>query len=379
MAAFDPRAFELLVQELEFLAGRGGEMAQSPSLLPGRLTGGLREVDVALLSNVGSDQYLVMIEARHRARPQGPDWVEQVASKRVDVRADAAVLVSASGFTRSAVQLAQREGIRLWTLERRALKQQEPFVLPSGRPFAITVVSELWTMPIVDREDQRSLPAGPVEVRQRGSDHAVTNDDLLPYLPDALIDASAREGGAVGLYVLRLPRQDGFALEVVSATVRARAHAIVMFAVVRQVAGFRPTTTATYRSHEGIAYEYVELEHPVTGPAAVIRQTEGPSGWAVCSWVVTPERDGLPTLRLASDCGGECLERVVFTPTWLAVHRRPAPYQPWLSDVEAADDWLDDRRLVAVDGGHAVADVEVWAPVNRSGVNSEERCPVIVI
>jgi hypothetical protein len=71
----------------------------------------MREVDVALRSQVGSVDILVIIECRDRKRRQDVTWIEQLASKRKDVGADRAVTVSANGFSKGAWNLARAEHI----------------------------------------------------------------------------------------------------------------------------------------------------------------------------------------------------------------------------------------------------------------------------
>jgi hypothetical protein len=85
----------------------------SPEFLMGRLSGIPREVDVAIHGMVGSSPVLVIMECRDRSSVQGVDWIQEVATKREDVGAHVAVVVSASAFSPGASSMARSKGILL--------------------------------------------------------------------------------------------------------------------------------------------------------------------------------------------------------------------------------------------------------------------------
>lgn len=111
------RGLETLVATIEGALERSDIEIKSPDLIVGRQSGMQREVDVSLRGKVGTADLLVIIECRDRAGKQGVDWIEQLASKRDDVGAQVAMAVSASGFTRGALKLAESRQVLLRNLK----------------------------------------------------------------------------------------------------------------------------------------------------------------------------------------------------------------------------------------------------------------------
>jgi hypothetical protein len=69
----------------------------------------MRQIDVT----VRRDDFLTMIECRLRAKPQDVQWIEELIGRRISLKADAAIAVSASGFTKTAREKAAKYGIHL--------------------------------------------------------------------------------------------------------------------------------------------------------------------------------------------------------------------------------------------------------------------------
>ncbi|WZT94675.1 restriction endonuclease [Mycobacterium avium subsp. hominissuis] len=74
-----------------------------------------REVDVIAFGNVAGHQSAVFIECRDWKRPQNVQWVEQARTKFDDLGANVKILVSSSGFTKTALAKAARYGIKTIT------------------------------------------------------------------------------------------------------------------------------------------------------------------------------------------------------------------------------------------------------------------------
>lgn len=85
------------------------------AMLRDRLTGEEREVDVLVSGDLGGHSLTVGIEVRDHARPQGVEWVEQMHAKHSRLPVNQTVLVSRTGFTKSAYGLADKYGIELVT------------------------------------------------------------------------------------------------------------------------------------------------------------------------------------------------------------------------------------------------------------------------
>lgn len=88
-------------------------VVKESAMLVDRVTGEKREVDVLITAVVAGQQLAIGIETRDHQRPQGVEWVEQVAQKHSRLPINQTVLVSRKGFTRSAKALAAKLGIEL--------------------------------------------------------------------------------------------------------------------------------------------------------------------------------------------------------------------------------------------------------------------------
>lgn len=96
------RTLEILVAQLEHIFGAGSLTVRSPEFIPNRHTGDLVEVDVTLRGRLGSTEVLIALECRDRGKPQGINWIRELATKRDDIGADSIVAVSRKGFTKDA-------------------------------------------------------------------------------------------------------------------------------------------------------------------------------------------------------------------------------------------------------------------------------------
>ena len=71
--------------------------------------GASREVDVVIRSEIAGYETIVAVEATDRRRPADRTWVEQVVAKHRYLPTSLLVLVSRSGFTKTALEHAERE------------------------------------------------------------------------------------------------------------------------------------------------------------------------------------------------------------------------------------------------------------------------------
>lgn len=119
--------FQRLIAKIEeTLASHGHQVTESKMVAP--LTGGIpREIDVAIHTADGtrfaepnSQEILVGIECRDQSsssRRAGITWIDQIDGKYRDLPVARKVAVSRTGFTKGAVEQAQKYGIDLLTLE----------------------------------------------------------------------------------------------------------------------------------------------------------------------------------------------------------------------------------------------------------------------
>jgi hypothetical protein len=106
--------FQHLVAMLTALSSNGAAVHESVELMEIASTE-TREVDVVAIGEVAGHQTVVCIECRDWKRPQTVEWVEQARTKFDDLGANVKVLVSSSGFTKSALAKAARYGIKTIT------------------------------------------------------------------------------------------------------------------------------------------------------------------------------------------------------------------------------------------------------------------------
>lgn len=79
-------------------------------MLPSRVTGELREVDVVVRSTIAGQPVVVAIEATDTARPASSEWVERMLGKHANLPTDKLILVANGGFYGPARQLAEQSG-----------------------------------------------------------------------------------------------------------------------------------------------------------------------------------------------------------------------------------------------------------------------------
>ena len=72
---------------------------------------GNREVDVEVRGTVEGKLHFILIECKDWKDPVGIEAIDSLDSKRRDLKADAVILFSNSGFTKPALRKAERVGI----------------------------------------------------------------------------------------------------------------------------------------------------------------------------------------------------------------------------------------------------------------------------
>ncbi len=106
--------FQQLIYAINLQLAKEATVTES-KLLRHRLTGAEREVDVVIEIEIGPYRPIIGIECRAHERPQDVEWVEQAHTKHKHLT-DKLVLVSQSGFTPQAKNLAKTLGIETLTL-----------------------------------------------------------------------------------------------------------------------------------------------------------------------------------------------------------------------------------------------------------------------
>lgn len=76
-----------------------------------------RQIDISIRFKDGPTELMVIVEARDRSRPVDVNYIEQVHSKINSVSANAAIIISNKGFYKTAIEKANKLGIKTFTLE----------------------------------------------------------------------------------------------------------------------------------------------------------------------------------------------------------------------------------------------------------------------
>ena len=110
------RLFQDLVAAIEETLSSRGVHIQSPAHLPDKDTGTPREIDCLIKSTIGPHPVTIMEECRDHRRPVGLPYIEQVDRKKKSVGADKAIVVSRSGFYKTALTKARALDIETYSL-----------------------------------------------------------------------------------------------------------------------------------------------------------------------------------------------------------------------------------------------------------------------
>lgn len=164
--------FQEVVSLLQTILAADASVEESAELIDLQ-TGAKREVDVCIFSEIAGHAVTISIECRDHARAQDVTWVEQELSKHSRLQTSLLVLVSRSGFTKEAYELAKRASVKL--------------VVPGPLPesFAAEVqelLSTLWVKTLTVRPTKMvvtvdATQAWPEERISLDADHAFFNHE----------------------------------------------------------------------------------------------------------------------------------------------------------------------------------------------------------
>lgn len=107
------RQFEELVTRVEQVLSPKGAIVKSPDHLIDKVTGQLREVDASIKFKVGTTTLIITIECRDRIKVQDTIWLEQLATKQVDLGISKTIAVTSNNFTEPAIKKAKFYGIEI--------------------------------------------------------------------------------------------------------------------------------------------------------------------------------------------------------------------------------------------------------------------------
>lgn len=108
--------FQQLIYSIQHRVADGATVTESKFLID-RQTGDEVEVDIAIQSIVNGFPITISIEVRDRGRPATIEWVRESIGKHATLPTNKLVLVSKSGFTKSALKKATENEIEALSLE----------------------------------------------------------------------------------------------------------------------------------------------------------------------------------------------------------------------------------------------------------------------
>lgn len=115
------RSMELLIEMLEKANSGNDIQIISPGYLKDKLTNENREVDILLLTEVGTSTVRIAIECRDRKARQDTTWIEQIDSKYRYLEVNKVITVSSNGFTKPALKKAG-----ILNIETRTISEVDP-------------------------------------------------------------------------------------------------------------------------------------------------------------------------------------------------------------------------------------------------------------
>jgi hypothetical protein len=125
--------FERLVERIyQLVEEEGSEVTWNDHVVDPDNPDQSRQIDVTI-ERQGRRTH---VECRIRKAPQDVTWIEGLIGRRLSLKADAIIAVSASGFTTGAVKKAEAYGIILRTLH--TLTEQE--IRDWGKPVEVEIV-----------------------------------------------------------------------------------------------------------------------------------------------------------------------------------------------------------------------------------------------
>jgi hypothetical protein len=191
------------------LAGRAS--VTESRLLPDRLSGKEREVDIAIETDVGEYPVVLSIECCDKSRPATVEWVEQMIGKHSSLPTDKLILVSRSGFTEAALSKARTGGAEALSFQQAESVDWTKVVHRINRLILETTVAitRVLSGSDADATDQtRLLPRdqlvfsadGKWEVRIESLEDSILSDKVLrSHTMDLVTVETGKRGWLIGL------------------------------------------------------------------------------------------------------------------------------------------------------------------------------------
>lgn len=164
--------FQRLIYLVRVNLAEGAKVTES-KMMRDRLTKRYREVDVVVEGKVGGQDVIVSVECRDHQRVADVTWVDLMKSKHDRLDTNALILASRTGFTPEARDVANKFGIKVFTLDDIEGSDLPALLAPGG---------ELWIKSVTITAQKVTIAVP--EAEALGAETVVANPDNLLYLED---------------------------------------------------------------------------------------------------------------------------------------------------------------------------------------------------
>lgn len=128
----EAKQFEALVARIEQVFAQNGVKVTTPDRIRNSVTDTLQEVDVSIRSRVVTTDVLITIECRKRSKKDDVRWIQELVTKRADLRINKTIAVSATGFTKAARRAAHKHDIELRIISEISVRDIQGWFLTTG-------------------------------------------------------------------------------------------------------------------------------------------------------------------------------------------------------------------------------------------------------
>jgi hypothetical protein len=195
--------FQRLVYLVRVNLAEGATVTES-KMMRDRLTKRFREVDVVIEGRVGGQEVVVSVECRDHRRVADVTWVDLMKAKHDRLDTNALILASRSGFTPEARDVADKYGIKVFTLDDIEGSDLPALLAPGG---------ELWIKSVTITAQKVTVAVPPTE--ELAAETIVAKPDNLVYLEDgteilqvqAIVDGMLKHARTRD-YLLREAKED---------------------------------------------------------------------------------------------------------------------------------------------------------------------------
>ena len=186
------KEFQDIIADIQIQLSKESEV-KSPDYIRGVFTKIDREVDVSIRTKIGLYDFLTVIECRDHKRPVDIKYIEEMVSKRDDIRANKLIIISKEGFSKTAKELARIRGLELLKFSDSEDFNWDEFISTS----VITIHQkhyDILSLDFIMKDDKNIEPLdGMKEVDTKNGTQFLFNKDHNPVEYQTIIQNAVRE------------------------------------------------------------------------------------------------------------------------------------------------------------------------------------------